>query len=57
MNAIDLIKHLLVEGRECVIECLNAEQNKIHPKERVVWHYEDLLAEFNSVLDKEVTRA
>lgn len=55
VNSIDLIKYLLVEGRECAISCLNAEQNKIHSDEQVVWRYEDLLAAFNSVLDREVT--
>lgn len=55
-NAVQLIEYLLTEAQNCVIECLNEEQNKVHPDERKMWHYEDLLAGFRCVLDKEATR-
>ncbi len=50
VNVIQKIEHLLREGRDCVIWCLNEELNKKHPVVPFVRHYEQLLADFNAVL-------
>lgn len=50
MNAIQRIEHLLREGRDYVIWCLNEELNKKYPVVPFVRHYEQLLADFNEVL-------